>query len=235
MQAFWQGAGTIVLWIAPMVVVILVVRKLFRIPDELFRKVLHFVLMIAYIPLVFVYDVWWHTALFGLLLLAVAYPLLTLLGRIPTFSSFVNERKKGEYRDSCILALCMMAVAAGICWGWLGERYLVLACIYAWGVGDGFAALVGKRFGRHKLRLKWADPRKSVEGSAAMFVFSTLAVLAVMLARGGMSLGQCLLVAAVGSGVSTLVEMCTRGGYDTITCPAAAMAVILPLVHLMGG
>jgi len=29
--------------------------------------------------------------------------------------------------------------------------------------------------------------------------------------------------------------LCTRGGYDTITCPAAAMAVILPLIHLFGG
>jgi len=31
------------------------------------------------------------------------------------------------------------------------------------------------------------------------------------------------------------VEMCTKGGLDTITCPAAAMAVILPLIKLLGG
>ncbi len=235
MQAFWQGTGMILLYIGPLVIVTIAARKLLKVPDELFRKILHFILMIAYIPIVFVYDVWWHAALFGVLLLAVAYPLLTLLGRRPNFSAFVNERKAGEYRDSCILALGLMAAAICICWGWLGDRHMVLACIYAWGVGDGFAALVGKRFGRHKLRLKWVDPRKSVEGSAAMFVFSTLAALAVLLVRGGLSFGGCLLVAGAGSAVCTVVEMCTKGGFDTITCPTAALLVMLPLVKLLGG
>ena len=41
-----------------------------------------------------------------------------------------------------------------------------------------------------------------------------------------------LLLAAA---VTTYVELITKGGLDTVTCPAAAMAVILPLIHLLGG
>ena len=127
-----------------------------------------------------------------------------------------------------------MAVSICICWGWLNDRLLVLACIYAWGVGDGFAALVGKRFGKHKIRLSFADPHKSVEGSLAMFLTSSAAVLAVMLARGGIGFGGCLVIALAAAAVSTFVELCSTGGYDTVTCPAAAMLVVLPLVQLLG-
>ena len=35
--------------------------------------------------------------------------------------------------------------------------------------------------------------------------------------------------------VATFVEMCTKNGDDTITCPVAAMAVVLPLTYLLGG
>lgn len=52
-------------------------------------------------------------------------------------------------------------------------------------MGDGFAALIGKQFGRHKFHLKHADHHKSVEGSLAMFVSSALTVLAVYLAWCG--------------------------------------------------
>ena len=33
----------------------------------------------------------------------------------------------------------------------------------------------------------------------------------------------------------TVVEMCTSNGFDTVSCPAVAMAVIIPLVKLLGG
>ena len=102
-------------------------------------------------------------------------------------------------------------------------------------VGDGFGALIGKPFGKHKITLKCADNRKSVEGSAAMFITSAIAVFAVMTARGGMGTAGCIIVAAAASAVATFVEMCTKNGNDTITCPVAAMAVVLPLTYLLGG
>ena len=134
-----------------------------------------------------------------------------------------------------ILALTVMALSCCICWGIFGDRYLVLACVYAWGVGDAFAALIGKRFGRHKIKMPFADPHKSLEGSAAMLVTSATAVCAVLLLRGGLGVGACVLTAMAAAAAATLTELCSKDGHDTYTCPAAAMVVLLPLIKILGG
>ena len=235
MEEFLRGICVFAGYLIPAAVIMLTARRFLKIPDELFRKILHFILLGAYFPFLFAFGTWWISAGFAAGLMAVIYPILALAGRIPAFSSFVNERKKGEFKSSMLLALSMVVISVSVCWGLLGDRLLVLACVYAWGVGDAFAALVGKRFGRHKIRLPFADPRKSWEGSAAMFLCSAGSVLTVLLVRGAPEPGACLLIALAAAAVTTYVEFCTKGGLDTVTCPLAAMAVILPLTKLLGG
>ena len=235
MQELLRGALIFALTVLPAAAVMLLLRRFTKIPDELFRKILHFILLGAYFPVLYGFWHWWMAVVFLLLLMAAVYPLLALAGRIPAFTAFVNERRAGEFKSSMVLALSVMSFAIALCWGLLGDKLLVLACVYAWGVGDAFAALVGKRYGRHKIRLKWADRRKSVEGSAAMFVCAVLSVLVTLYIRGGLPAGSCLVIALAAAAVVTPVELCTKGGNDTVTCPLAAMAVILPLVQLLGG
>ena len=235
MQEFLHGTLAFILCVIPLAAIMMLARHFLKIPDELFRKVLHCILLIGYFPFLFAFDTWWLSVTLVLGLMVVAYPILALCGKLPAFSSFVNERKQGEFKSSLVLAMLMMALSITNCWGILGDRLLVLACIYAWGVGDAFAALVGKRFGKHKVKLPFADPRKSWEGSAAMFLCSVISVLTVLLFRGGLAFGSCLLVAIPAAIVTTYVELITKGGLDTITCPTAAMAVILPLIQILGG
>lgn len=235
MNEFLLGSGAFLLYLIPAAALSFLIRWLLKVPDELFRKILHFILLGAYIPLLFTFQTWWKASLLAAILIVVLYPLLALAERIPAFGAFITQRKKGEIKNSMVLALSMMTISTCVCWGLLGDRYLVLACVYAWGVGDAFAALVGKRFGRHKIRLPLADPHKSVEGSCAMFLTSSLSVCIILLLRGGMGLGSCILTAVAAAAATTYVELCTRGGYDTFTCPAAAMLVILPLIQFLGG
>ncbi|MBE5951970.1 MAG: phosphatidate cytidylyltransferase [Lachnospiraceae bacterium] len=235
MQELLHGAGMVILYIIPAAGLMLTARKLLKIPDELFRKILHFILLGIYIPALFAFKTWWISALFVVALIVIIYPLLALAGRIPAFSAFINERKRGELKHSMVLALGVMAVSICVCWGGFGDRYLVLAGVYTWGVGDAFAALVGKKFGRHKISWKFADNRKSVEGSLAMFFTSALAACLILYLRGGVSIPGCLLISLLASAVCTLVELCTRNGFDTISCPTAALLVILPLIHILGG
>ena len=94
------------------------------------------------------------------------------------------------------------------------------------GMGDAFAALVGKRFGRHKIRMRFADPHKSVEESLAMFVSSALTVLAVLMWRGGLSGAAYAVIPLAGAAAVTMVELITSGGMDTITCPTAALVSV---------
>ena len=233
MQPFLYGVGITVLYIIVAAGSIFLARKFFRIPDELFRKMLHFVLLGAYIPLVFAFEAWWMAAIFAAALILILFPALSLAGKIPMFSAFVNERKKGEFKSSMVLAVGMMAFSVTICWGLFADRYLVLASIYAWGIGDGFAALVGKRFGKHKVKWKIADGKKSVEGSAAMFLCSLVAVFTVLMVRGGIGVPMCFVIALLAALVCTLAELCAKGGWDTVLCPVCAMIVILPMVTLL--
>ena len=233
MHPFLYGTGITVLYIIVAAGSIFLARKLFSIPDELFRKLLHFVLLGAYIPLVFAFDAWWMAAIFAASLIVVLFPALSIAGKIPVFSSFVNERKKGEFKSSMVLAVGMMAFSVTVCWGFFADRYLVLAAIYAWGIGDGFAALVGKRFGKHKIKWKIADGKKSVEGSLAMFFCALISVCAVLLIRGGIGIAMCLTIAFLSAIVCTIAEMTAKNGFDTIICPVSAMIVIIPMVMLV--
>ena len=235
MQEIIHGAGIVCIYYVAAASGIFAIRALTKIPDELFRKILHFILLFSYIPFAFAFETWWHSVLVTVILELLIYPILAQAEHIPMFSSFVNERKDGEFKHSLLLAFSMLAVCNTICWGLLGDKYLGIACMYAWGVGDAFAALVGKRFGRHKIRWKYADHRKSVEGSAAMFVTSAIAVACVLLAHNHLTLPAYILLPIAGAGTATLVEMVSKEGNDTILCPAAAMAVMIPLMALLGG
>lgn len=232
MQLFLHGAGITMLYILAAVGIAVLGRKCFAIPDELFRKILHFVLLGAYIPLVFAFRSWWMAAIFAMSLMAVLFPALYLAGKLPMFSAFVNERKKGEFQSSMVLAVGMMAFSVAVCWGLFGDRYLVLAAIYAWGIGDAFAALIGRRFGKHKIRWKIADGKKSVEGTTAMFLCAWISVFTVLLIRGGTGVVLCALTATLTALVCTVAEMCAKNGLDTVVCPVSAMAVMIPLLML---
>ena len=233
MQSFLYGIGITVIYIIVAVGIMMLVRAFVKIPDELFRKTLHFILLGAYISLVFAFEEWWMAALFAASLIAILFPALHLAQKIPVFSSFVNERKKGEFKSSMVYAVGMMAFSITVCWGLFGDKYLVLASIYAWGIGDGLAALVGKRFGKHKITWKMADGKKSVEGSLTMFLCALISVFTVLLFRGGINVMMCLIIAILTAIVSTIAELCAKDGLDTIICPISAMLVVIPMVILL--
>ena len=235
MQELWHGALAFLLYLVPTAGVLIPSRKFLKLPDELFRKILHFILLGAYIPFLFAFHTWWVSAGFAAALIVIFYPVLVIVGKIPFFTSYMNERKKGEFKSSMILAMLTMAVSITVCWGIFNDKLLTLACVYAWGIGDAFAALIGKQFGKHKISLSFADNHKSWEGSGAMFLSAVLSVLIVLLVRGGMHFGSCLLIALLAATATTFVELITKGGLDTITCPAAAMLVTIPLTKLLGG
>lgn len=232
MNPFLYGTLITVLYILVAVGVMMLIRAIATIPDELFRKALHFVLLGAYIPLVFAFSEWWMAALFASSLIVILFPALHFAQKIPMFSSFVNERKKGEFKSSMIYAVGMMAFSILVCWGLAGDKYLVLVSIYAWGIGDGLAALVGKKYGKHKIKWKFADGKKSVEGSLTMFLCSLVSVITVLIIRGNINIFACLFIGILTAVVTTVAELCAKDGLDTIICPISAMVVIIPMTML---
>ena len=235
MQQILQGTGSIILYFVIAAGSAIGSRFLIKIPNELFRKILHCILLGSLLMFTFAYEKWWVSALAAVIFEVLVYPLLMVLERFKNFSEITTERKKGELKNSLLLVFTMYAVVVSICWGWLGDKYLALAAIYAWGFGDAAAALIGKKFGKHKIKWKCTDGKKSVEGSLSMFIVSVISVLIVLSYRGGMSMIGIIISSLVTAALSMVAELCSKDGNDTVICPMTAMVVLVPLVYLFGG
>lgn len=212
----------------------LLLRHFVRVPTEVFRKLLHTILLCSLIVWTHAFQTWWIASLSALVFIAIVYPVLSLAERLSFYSELLTERKSGEVKHSLVVVFIMFAILNSICWGWLNERWLVIACICAWGFGDAAAALVGKKYGRHYLEGKLIEGRKSVEGTFAMFTVSFISVLVVLLINANLAWYISLITAVLTAAACSVVELYTRNGMDTITCPFAAAAVLLPLLQLWG-
>ena len=231
---FLKGFSILIVYYLSAIALAALLRRFVIRHTELFRKTLHTIMLFSLLILIYSFDTWWLAALASMSFIVLAFPVLALLARVRGSSEFMAERRQFELRSSLILAYVMFAVMITICWGFLGERLLALACIYAWGFGDAAAALVGKRWGRHGLEGRLIEGRKSVEGTLAMFVVSFISVITILLIRGGLPWHGYLLISLLTALATTFVELYTKNGIDTITCPFAAGAVMLPLLYLWG-
>ena len=175
MQAFLSGFGWLILYFICCVICVLLIRHFIKMPTELFRKILHFVLLFSLTVFVQVFETWWLAAIAAVIFAVVIYPILMFAEKIKGYSELLTERKHGEIKRSLLIVFGMFAAIISICWGWMGDIWLVFACVFAWGFGDAAAA------------------------------------------------------------VCAVTELYTRNGFDTITCPFAAAATIIPCVVLWGG
>ncbi|MBQ3136472.1 MAG: phosphatidate cytidylyltransferase [Clostridia bacterium] len=214
---------------------VLLCRFLIKIPNEIFRKTLHFVLLGSVFVFVYGFETWWVSALAAIIFEIIVYPILMVVEHIKNFSEFTTERKKGELKSSLLLVFTMFAFVISVCWGMFHDKILVIASILAWGIGDAFAALVGKRFGKHKIKDKFTDGKKSYEGTLAMFVSSFVTVTVVMTLHGGLNPAGYIIIPFVTAAVSALAELYSKNGLDTVICPVAAMIVVDGLTCLFGG
>lgn len=213
----------------------ILLRVLTKIEDEVFRKLLHMILLGSLFVWTEAFPTWQSAAASALIFAALVYPILWFAERFKGYSKLVTERKSGELKSSLLVVFFMYAVVVAICWGWFDDRMLALASIYAWGFGDAAAALVGKRFGKHKIGGKIIQGRKSFEGTTAMFIVSLISVFTILTLRGGLMWYETLVISVVVAAVSAVVELYTLNGIDTITCPVAAMVVLIVLLRLVGG
>lgn len=204
--------------LVPAVVSLLAVYLWLDVPREVFRKLLHMVAFFSAPTIMHAAGDWRPATLALVAFGAVVWPVLAAAERLPQYADLFVQRRTHEVRRSLLLLFWGDAAIVALCWGLFGRPQVAVASILMWGFGDAAAALVGKRFGRHKVSLPLADHKKTWEGSGAMLATETLVGLVVM----GLS-PQVLIAALAGA----YVELITHGGYDTVTVPIAVAAVLL--------
>ena len=168
---------------------------------------------------------WWLLAMhmipnyiFALIPLLIFVVLNYMSYKKNIFSSM--ERGKGKEDLGTVYFPLSLAVLVLFTW-WDGilfqNPYYGAVGALVMGYGDGFAAILGDRYGKHVYHIRRS--KKSIEGSVAMFVFSFLVTIVILLLEFHTLHGLHFLVAFLVAIASTVIEGITPLGFDNITVP----------------
>ena len=171
-------------FVVPAVLLLIPIRFLTKIPSYVFRKLLHFVAFTCVSLMILSAKCWGAAALTSVLIAAAIYPILSALENAAWYGKLFVQKSPGEIKKSLLLLFFMFAALVAVSWGAFGKPVLAAAAILMWGTGDAAAALVGIPYGRHKVRSRFTDGKKSWEGSLAMLAVSFAGGMLVLSAVG---------------------------------------------------
>ena len=125
------------------------------------------------------------------------------------------------------------AVSIGVlvAWFWpLAQPQYAAIGILTMTWGDGLAALVGQRYGKHPYQI-WGE-KKSWEGSATMFLASYIVCASILLCVQGAAAATWL-IAGLGAIAATALEAVSKYGIDNLSVPLGTAAVCFGLGLLL--
>ena len=216
-------------FIVPALMILLPIRFLTRLPSFVFRKLLHFVAFASVSLMILTAGSWQAAALTSVLIAIALYPVLAALENASWFGKLFVQKSPGEIKRSLLLLFLMFAALISVAWGWFVSPHLAAAAILMWGTGDAAAALVGIPWGKHKVRSRFTDGKKSWEGSLAMLAVSFLSGVMILLAEQKTALPRTLFMAFLGAVLGTATELFSPSEYDTVTVPVVIVIVLLIL------
>jgi len=201
------------------------IDKILHVSRKSARKFLH--IMIGNLPFIIPF----FTLTVFPALVAAPFIVLTLLASPYSPFKTVTKRMKGLAditEEGHQLGLVFYAISY-TCLALLfaSKAYIIAAGILPMAYGDAAASMVGERWGRRKYRLV---TEKSLEGSAAMFIFSFLSLAVGMVFFSVIyhfALLDKIVAVAAASAVATAVEGFSPMGFDNLTVPAISVLVFL--------
>ena len=214
----WLQVVAVGIWVSLILLSAGGVKRFTKKDSEIVRKIVHIgtgnVILIA----------WWLDipASIGIAASIIA-SLFTLLSyRFPILPGINSVGRKS-------LGTFFYSVSIGVLIGWfwyLRQPFYAVIGILIMAWGDGLAALVGQRFGKHKYYV--LGGQKSLEGSLAMTLVSFFISVLIFLSVQG-NTWETYLVSVVIALVATGLEAISYLGIDNITVPlgSAALAFLL--------
>lgn len=220
-----------IIYIVSLASALILIHILLPIPKNVFRKLLH---VAAFTSSIFIFfnGKGWLTGTITLVLFAlIVYPALKIAENWQGYAALFVEKKPGEIRSSLLLLFLSQAAITAFS-GIVGKPYILVVSTAAWGLGDIAAAWIGRPLGRHKINLPFADHKKSWEGSIAMAITAFAASLPALLALSPYPLTKAILISLIIAVISSLTEMSSKGGLNTVTVPVAN-AIVLWIITLI--
>lgn len=185
-----------------------------RISFDVSRKIIHVGVGTWILPTVLLFD----RAIWAALLPGVFVILNLLSRRLRLVRAMEDEA--GDNVGTILFPLAFVIAILSL-WSQPGGKGAMTAGILVLAWGDAAAALLGRRFGRHRYRV--GSGYRSLEGSAAMFLFSILAIwVAGTVVGPAYGLGLILGAAAL----ATLLEGVSPWGIDNLLVPLGTAALL---------
>lgn len=198
------------------------VNRVLKVEPEVTRKIVHIgtgnVILLA----------WWLNipAWVGIGAAFVAGTIALISYQIPILPSInsVGRHSWGTF---------FYAVSIGIliAWFWpLQQPYYAALGILVMTWGDGMAAAIGQRFGKHRYQV--FGMQKSWEGSLTMGIVSYLVCCLIFLTIQGL-IWQTWIVSGIVAIAAILLESFSKFGFDNLTVPLGAAAIAFFLNQLL--
>jgi len=218
-----------VAYIAVLALILVIARFTVKIPDYIFRKLLHTVAFTSIFPLIFGTEDVRAACTAEIVFLIIVIVALRVLEDLPFYKSLFVEKGKHEVIVSFFIFFVLITVLMALFWE---HKYIAVGAILAWGPGDAAAAIAGKKLGKHKLTGKHIEGTKSLEGTLAMAATSFIFTAGVLLLMSPLPWYAAAIFAVLTAAASALTELFTMRGFDTVTCPIAS-ALILSMTLLI--
>ena len=214
--------AVVLVWLTIVALLAEGVNRFTQAGSEMVRKVVHIgtgnVILIAW---------WLKIPMWVGVSASIAFSAIALLSYyVPILPSINSIGRKS-------LGTFFYAVSIGVlvAWFWtlnLPQFAALGILVMTW--GDGFAAIIGQRFGRHPYKL-W-NMQKSWEGSSAMALISFVVSSSILLITQG-NLWQVWLISLIVATVAASLEAFSKYGIDNLTVPIGSAAVSYFLTQIL--
>jgi phytol kinase len=197
-------------------------RRRFRLPADVTRKAALGALGLWSIPAVHLFEDSREAALAFLGLAAVLY------------LSFRFELLAAVEDEGPGLGSVLTPFTAALLLGLFPRElaYVAVCGIVATALGDGAAALVGRRLGTRRYRV--LGHARTMEGTLAHFLAASAASAPVLAILGGLDPHQAVAFALIAGTLGAVVEMLSVYGTDNVTVPVTVALTLLALVRASG-
>ncbi len=219
---FWFAIGLASVYLLSLVLTAELLNRLSPSPAEVTRKIVHIgagqVVLIAWwleIP-------GWVGAIAGVLAAVIAI----VSYRFPILPSLESVGRHSY--GTLFYAISIGGLVGGFFS--LGQPVFAAIGILVMACGDGLAALVGQRWGKHPYNV--LDSKKSWEGSGTMAIIGFGITSGLLTIHFGFS-GPIIMIAAIVAVVSTGLETFSRWGIDNLTVPVGSSLLAFGLTQFL--